>query len=79
MKSGQYIYPVHSCYDRAEELGENYNPDLHYNRAQLLQFEEKWSEAYGSLQKADKYGKCYSNVNRVCFQGQFSCKCLKSS
>jgi len=51
----ELIKKSYSSYERAEKLGQNFNPDLHYNRAQLLLFDEKWQETYDSLNMALQY------------------------
>jgi len=51
----ELIKKAYAGYERAEELGENYNPDLHYNRAQLYMYDEQWEKAHESLTLASKY------------------------
>ena len=40
-QSTELVKKAYAGYNRAEELGENYNPDLHYNRAQLRLYDEQ--------------------------------------
>ena len=50
----ELIKKAYAGYERAEKLGEKYNPDLHYNRAQLHLYDEQWQEAHESLTLAAK-------------------------
>ena len=50
----ELIKKAYAGYERAEKLGENYNPDLHYNRAQLHLYDEQWQAAHESLTLAAK-------------------------
>ena len=47
------------AYVKAESLGQKFNPDLHYNRAQLQLFSENWTAAYESLQLSSTLGKAF--------------------
>ena len=51
----ELIKKAYSGYERAEQLGENYNPDLHYNRAQLFMYDEQWEKAHVELTLASQY------------------------
>ena len=46
----ELIKKSYSSYERAEKLGQNFNPDLHYNRAQ-----DSFSEVFRNLSPV----KCY--------------------
>ena len=47
------------AYLKAESLGQKFNPDLHYNRAQLQLFSENWTAAYESLQLSSTLGTVF--------------------
>lgn len=42
-------------YEKALKYGETYNPDVHFNKAQLQIFAEMWSEAFNSLLLSAKF------------------------
>ena len=80
-QSTELVKKAYAGYDRAEELGENYNPDLHYNRAQLRLYDEQWQEAHESLTLASKYDPEWSlpierikNIENFCDQVITCCK-----
>lgn len=71
----ELIKKAYAGYERAEKLGENYNPDLHYNRAQLHLYDEQWQAAHESLTLAAKYDPEWSlpkdrikNIENFCEQ-----------
>jgi tetratricopeptide (TPR) repeat protein len=66
---------AYDAYAKAEKLGQSYNPDLHYNRAQLFLYDEKWKETYESLLMASQYDpqwelpkEKFKNVSDFCRQ-----------
>jgi hypothetical protein len=57
-----YLELSFEAYQKAEENGEKFNPDLHYNRAQLQLYNEEWNKAYESLKLASKLGTFKNSV-----------------